>query len=96
LAIQDTVLFRHYADRAWLERIPMTPERVPQTLAATERLLTSGPNTLLLWVRLAALCESQQHAEAQSLAQRFATLYPEAHARYARLKGPAALQRCGI
>lgn len=94
--IQDTMLFRHYADRAWLERIPMTPERVPQTLAATERLLTSGPNTLLLWVRLAAFCESNQLTEAQELAHRFKTLFPEAHAQYAKLKGPAALQRCAL
>jgi O-antigen ligase len=96
LSVQDTVLFRHYADRALLERLPMTPERVPQTLAATERLLSSGPNTLLLWVRLAALCEARRLAEAQALAQRFATLYPEAHARYVELKGPEALQRCGL
>lgn len=96
MGIQDTVLFRHYADRAWLERIPMTPERVPQTLAATQRLLTSGPNTLLLWVRLAALCESKQLTEAQQLAHRFKTLLPEAHAQYTKLKGPAALQRCGL
>jgi O-antigen ligase len=94
LSIQDTVLFRHYADRALLERVPMAPERVPQTLAATERLLTSGPNTLLLWVRLAALCEAQRLDEAQRLARRFEALYPEAHARYRQLKGPAALQRC--
>jgi O-antigen ligase len=96
LSVQDTVLFRHYADRALLERLPMTPERVPQTLAATERLLSSGPNTLLLWVRLAALCEAGRLAEAQALAQRFDTLYPEAHARYVELKGPEALQRCGL
>ncbi|MDZ4293031.1 MAG: Wzy polymerase domain-containing protein [Hydrogenophaga sp.] len=94
--IQDTVLFRHYADRAWLERIPMTPDHLPQTLAATERLLTSGPNTLLLWVRLAALCESKQLTQAQELAHRFETLFPEAHAKYAKLKGPEALQRCGL
>lgn len=96
LRIQDTVLFRHYADRALLERVPMTPERVPELLAATERLLSHGPNTLLLWVRLAALCESRRYVEAQWLDQRFRTLYPKAHEQHARLRGPAALQACGL
>jgi O-antigen polymerase len=96
LAVQGTVLFRHYADRALLERLPATPENTPQMLAATARLLQGGPNTLLLWVRLSALCDTGRNAEAWILATRFKALFSEAHARFKTLKGPSALAQCGI
>lgn len=96
LAVQHTVLFRHYADRALLERVPATPENTPQVLAATARLLGGGPTTLLLWVRLSALCETGRNAEAWTLATRFKALFPEAHAKFQTLKGPSALARCGL
>jgi hypothetical protein len=96
LAVQDTVLFRHYADRVLLERVPATPENTPQVLAATARLLSGGPSTLLLWVRLSALCETGRNAEAWTLATRFKALFPEAHAKFQTLKGPSALARCGL
>lgn len=95
-AVQDTVLFRRYADRALLDRVPATPENTSQVLAATSRLLQRGPNTLLLWVRLSALCETGRNAEAWTLATRFKALYPEAHARLQTLKGPSAWARCGL
>ncbi|MFW2356738.1 PglL family O-oligosaccharyltransferase [Hydrogenophaga sp.] len=96
LAVQRTVLFRHYADRALLERVPATPENTPQVLAATARLLGGGPSTLLLWVRLSVLCEVGRNAEAWILATRFKALFPEAYAKFHALKDPAALARCGL
>lgn len=96
LAVQHTVLFRHYADRALLERVPTTQENTPQVLSATSRMLSGGPSTLLLWVRLTALCETGRKEEAWTLATRFKTLFPEAHAKFLALKDPSALGRCGL
>ena len=96
LAVQKTVLFRRYADRALLERVPTTPENTPQMLAATARLLSAGPTTLLLWVRLSALCDTGQTSPARALASRLETLFPAAHAQFVKLKDPAALVRCGL
>lgn len=96
LDIQGTVLFQHYADRALLERVPLTPERVPEVLALTDRMMSRGPNNLLLWVRLNALCAAGQHTEGRLLASRFQAVSPGAYAQYRRMQGVDALRRCGL
>lgn len=95
-AVQDTVLFQRYADRALLERVPATASNLPQVLAATSRLLSGGPNTLLLWVRLSALCEAGRKAEAGALDARFKALYPVGHARFVSMKNPVERVQCGL
>ncbi len=93
---QATVLFQRYADRDLLMRTSLTPENAPQVLAATERLLSDGPNPFLLSRRLAALCELVRESKARRLAARFKVLFQEDYARFLLTQNPAALKRCGL
>lgn len=95
-AIQDTVLFRYYADRAVLERVPLSRENTPLMLEVTQRLLNEGPNPIVIWRRLEALCQTGSTLPALELSTRYKVIFPQAYAEFMQFNPEVLLQQCGL
>lgn len=95
-SIQNTPLFRYYADRTLVERVPLSAENANAMLQVTDRLLLAGPNPIVLWVRLGALCDLNDPLAAQELALRYEKVFPKAYAEFVELNDRKKLARCGL
>lgn len=95
-AIQNTVLYRYYADRAVLERVPLSRENAPLMLEVTQRLLNEGANPIVIWRRLEALCQTGNAMPAHELATRYKAMFPQAHAEFMQFNPEVLLQQCGL
>lgn len=95
-SIQDTFLYRYYADRALVERVPLTGSNAAEMLKVTDRLLKEGPNPLVLWVRLEALCRTGDTLQAIETASLYKTVFPKSHAEFMAINNPSVLRMCGL
>lgn len=95
-AIQNTVLFRHYADRAVVERVTLTPENAASMLAVTQRLLNQGPNPIVMWTRLEALCRTGHTLQARELAEQYELIFPSAYAEFRQITPENMLRQCEL
>jgi O-antigen ligase len=95
-SIQDTFLFRYYADRALVERVPLTDSNAAEMLKVTDRLLREGANPLVLWVRLEAQCRTRDTLHAGETAALFEVTFPKAHAEFMQMNSAAVLRACGL
>lgn len=95
-AIQNTVLFRHYADRAVVERVALTQENAALMLEITQRLLNQGANPIVMWVRLEALCRTGHSLQARELAAQYEVIFPSAHAEFMKINPENLLRQCGL
>lgn len=94
--LKQSLLFERIADRALVEQAMLAGGDNAALLAATARLLSNGPNPLILHVRLAALCGAGRQAEAWVLAKRFKALFPSEHAQFMARANPSAIANCGL
>ena len=95
-SVQDTFLYRYYADRALVERVPLNDSNAAEMLKVTDRLLKEGPNPLVLWVRLEALCRVGETLSAVETASLFKTVFPAAYAEFMEINSAAVLTACGL
>lgn len=95
-AIQNTYLYRYYADRALVERVLPTTENASEMLKVTDRMLNQGPNPIVLWVRLEILCRMGDTLHAKETAALYARVFPASHAEFMQVNGPAVLSACGL
>lgn len=95
-AVQNTFLYRYYADRALVERVPLTDSNAAEMLKVTDRLLKEGPNPLVLWVRLEALCRTGDTLRALETAVLYKTVFPKSHAEFMEINSPSVLTACGL
>jgi len=96
VSVQNTLLFRYYADRALVERVPLNDSNAAEMLKVTDRLLKEGPNPLVLWVRLEALCRTGDSLRALETAAFFRKVFPDSHAEFMEMNSPAVLRACGF
>ncbi len=94
--IQNTILFGYYADRAVLERVPLTQENAAQMLEITRRLLKQGPNPIVMWTRLEALCLTGNLLLARELAVQYEAIFPDAYIEFMQINSESLLQRCDL
>ena len=95
-SVQNTFLFRYYADRALVERVPLTQSNAAEMLKVTDRLLKEGPNPLVLWVRLEAQCRTGDTLQALETALLLNAAFPKAHAEFMEINKPSVLKACGL
>ncbi|MGV3725713.1 Wzy polymerase domain-containing protein [Hydrogenophaga sp.] len=95
-SVQDTFLFRYYADRALVERVPLTDSNASEMLKVTDRLLREGANPLVLWVRLEAQCRTRDTLHAAETAALFKVTFPRAHAEFMQMNSAPVLRACGL
>jgi O-antigen ligase len=95
-AIQNTVLFRHYADRAVVERVALTQENASLMVEITQRLLNQGANPIVMWVRLEAFCRTGHALQARELAAQYEVIYPSAYAEFMTINSENQLRQCGL
>lgn len=95
-SVQNTYLYRYYADRALVERVPLTNSNATEMLKVTDRLLKEGPNPLVLWVRLEALCRTGDTLRALETAALYLTVFPKSHAEFMQINSPSVLKACGL
>lgn len=95
-SVQNTLLFRYYADRALVERVPLNDSNAAEMLKVTDRLLKEGPNPLVLWVRLEALCRTGDSLRALETAAFFRKAFPKSHAEFMEMNSPVVLRACGF
>lgn len=95
-SIQSTFFYRHYADRALLERVPLTDANAAEMLKVTTRLLNEGPNPLVFWVRVGALCRLGETLQAREVAALYGKAFPKSHAEFMQVNGQAVLTACGL
>lgn len=95
-SVQSTFLYRYYADRALVERVPLTESNAAEMLKVTDRLLKEGPNPLVLWVRLEALCRTGDMLRALETAVLYKTVFPKSHAEFMEINSPSVLRACGL
>ncbi|WP_066271700.1 PglL family O-oligosaccharyltransferase [Hydrogenophaga palleronii] len=93
---QGTVLFRYYADRALVERVALSSANASAMLEVTDRLLNVGPNPIVFWVRLEALCRLGRALQAGETAVSFAQIFPAAHDEFMQINSPEVLNACGL
>lgn len=91
---QKTWLFRSYADQALVDSIPVTQANSLQMLALTDRLMHEGPNPLVFWTRLAAMCVAGGGLQARELAEDFQQRFPDAHAEFKTLSPGDSYLEC--
>lgn len=95
-SVQSTFLYRYYADRALVERVPLSESNAAEMLKVTDRLLKEGPNPLVLWVRLEALCRTGDTLRALETAVLYKTVFPKSHAEFMEINSPLVLRACGL
>ncbi len=95
-AVQNTVLFRHYADGAVVERVTLTPENAASMLAVTQRLLNQGSNPIVMWTRLEALCRTGHTLQARELAAQYELIFPSAYAEFRQITPESMLRQCEL
>lgn len=95
-AIQNTVLFRHYADLAVVERVTQTRENAASMLEITQRLLNQGSNPIVMWARLEALCRTGHALQARELAAQYEVIFPSAYTEFMELNPENLLRPCGL
>ncbi|MDZ4103611.1 MAG: Wzy polymerase domain-containing protein [Hydrogenophaga sp.] len=95
-SVQNTFLYRYYADRALVERVPLTDSNAIEMLKVTDRLLKEGPNPLVFWVRLEGQCRTGDTLRALETALLFKTVFPKAHAEFMEINSPSVLKACGL
>ena len=95
-SVQNTFLYRYYADRALVERVPLTNSNATEMLKVTDRLLKEGPNPLVLWVRLEALCRTGETLRASEIAELFKSVSPRSHEEFMEINSPSVLRTCGL
>lgn len=95
-SIQSTFFYRYYADRALVERVPLTDANAAEMLKVTTRLLNEGPNPLVFWVRVGALCRLGETLQAREVAALYGKAFPKSHAEFMQVNGQAVLKACGL
>lgn len=95
-SIQSTFFYRYYADRALVERVPLTDANAAEMLKVTTRLLNEGPNPLVFWVRVGALCRLGETLQAREVAALYGKAFPKSHAEFMQVNGQAVLKTCGL
>lgn len=95
-SVQNTFLYRYYADRALVERIPLTNTNAAAMLKVTDRLLKEGPSPLVLWVRLEAQCRTGNTLHAFETAELYRSAFPKSYAEFMELNTPSVLRACGL
>lgn len=91
---QKTWLFGSYADRALIESVAVTQSNALQILNITERLLHEGPNPLVFWSRLAALCVAGGGLQAREMVEDFQRRFPDAHSEFRKLSPGDSYLKC--
>ncbi|MDP3107222.1 PglL family O-oligosaccharyltransferase [Hydrogenophaga sp.] len=95
-SVQNTFLYRYYADRALVERVPLTNANAAEMLEVTDRLLKEGPNPLVFWVRLEALCRTGNTLGALEMASLYQTVFPKFYEEFMDINSPSVLRTCGL
>ena len=95
-SVQNTLLYRYYADRALAERVPLTNSNATEMLKVTDRLLKEGPNPLVFWVRLEALCRTGNTLGALETAALYQTVFPNFYEEFMGVNNSSVLRTCGL
>lgn len=95
-SIQNTFLYRYYADRALVERVALTESNSVEMLKVTDRMLKEGPNPLVLWVRLETLCRTGDTLRAKETAALFKSVSAVSHAEFMEINSSSVLRACGL
>lgn len=95
-SIQNTFLYRFYADRALVERVRPSAANAAEMLKVTDRMLNRGPIAMVFWVRLETLCRLGETLYAGETAALYARVFPASHAEFVQVNDRNALRACGL